>query len=158
MNTEYLIASIGKIKIGIDCHDILNVYRQHLKILPITNQHPIYIGIISLANKTLPVIDLRKRANLQPNSAAHIQNIITFQTGTTRCLAVLVDEILGMESLNPSNIQHANSNLHNQQSNLNLLFPGIAILKDQSILYIMDSTYLDKLEAVAEDSGELELF
>lgn len=31
MNTEYLIALIGKIKIGIDCHDILNVYRQKLK-------------------------------------------------------------------------------------------------------------------------------
>lgn len=158
MNIEYLIASIGKIKIGIDCHDILNVYRQSLKIIPIANQDPIYSGIAVLANKTLPLIDLRKRAKLQPGSAASVHNIITFQTSMSRCLAVLVDEILGMESLNPNSIQHANNNLRNQQTNLNLLFPSIAILKDQSLLHIMDSTYLDKLEAIAEDSGELELF
>ncbi len=158
MNTEYLIASIGKIKIGIDCHDILNVYRQNLKILPIANQHPIYIGIVSLANKTLPVIDLRKRANLQPNSQAQLQNIITFQTSMTLQLAILVDDIIGMEGINLKNTQKANSNLHNKNYNLNLLFPTIAILKDKSLLHIMDSTYLDKLEPITEDSGELEMF
>lgn len=158
MNTEYLIAQIGKIKIGIDCHDILNVYRQELKIIPISNQDPIYAGITSLAGKTLPVIDLRKRAHLQPTAEAGIHNIITFQTGATRQLAILVDDIIGMEGLNLSTMQKANSNLHNQQSNLNLLFPMIAILKDNSLLHIMDSTYLDNLKPIAEDSGELELF
>lgn len=158
MNTEYLIATIGKIKIGIDCHDIRNVYRQALKIIPIANQDPIYAGITSLANQTVPVIDLRKRAHLPSTAATGIHNIITFQTGMTRQLAILVDDIIGMEGINLSDIQKANDNLHNQQANINLLFPTIAILKDQSLLHIMDSTYLDRLEAIAEDSGELELF
>ena len=158
MHTEYLIASIGKIKIGIDCHDILNVYRQALKITPVTNQDPIYIGITSLAGNTLPVIDLRIRARLEPAAAADIHNIITFQTSMTLQLAILVDEIIGMENIDLNNTQKANSNLHNKNYNLNLLFPSIAILKDNSLLHIMDSTYLDKLEPIAEDSGELELF
>lgn len=158
MNTEYLIALIGKIKIGIDCHDILNVYRQKLKITPVANQHPIYVGITSLASQTLPVIDLRKRVNMQSAAESNIHHIITFQTSMTRRLAILVDDILGMESLNLDATKKANSNLHNQQSNLNLLFPTVAIIKDKSLLHIMDSTYLDNLEPVAEDSGGLELF
>ncbi|MDP3846869.1 MAG: chemotaxis protein CheW [Pseudomonas sp.] len=158
MNTEYLIALIGKIKIGIDCHDILNVYRQKLKIIQVSNQDDIYAGITSLANQTLPVIDLRKRAQMQPATETGVHNIITFQTGTTRQLAILVDDIIGMEGLNLSSMQKANSNLHNQQSNLNLLFPMIAILKDKSLLHIMDSTYLDNLKPINEDSGELEMF
>jgi chemotaxis signal transduction protein len=158
MNTEYLIALIGKIKIGIDCHDILNVYRQKLKIIQISNQDPIYAGITSLANQTLPVIDLRKRARMQPAAETGVHNIITFQTSMTRQLAILVDDIIGMEGLNLSTLQKANNNLHNQQSNLNLLFPMIAILKDKSLLHIMDSTYLDNLKPIDEDSGGLELF
>ena len=158
MNTEYLIALIGKIKIGIDCHDILNVYRQELKITPVANQEAFYIGITSLANQTLPVIDLRKRVHMQPATASGPHNIITFRTGMTRQLAILVDEIVGMEGLNSNSLQKANSNLHNQQDNLNLLFPMIATLKDQSLLHIMDSTYLDNLKPIDEDSGGLELF
>lgn len=76
----------------------------------------------------------------------------------TRQLAILVDDIIGMEGLNLSTLQKANNNLHNQQSNLNLLFPMIAILKDKSLLHIMDSTYLDNLKPIDEDSGGLELF
>jgi chemotaxis signal transduction protein len=158
MNTEYLIASIGKIKIGIECHDIRNVYRQALKITPVSNQDPIYIGITSLAGSTLPVIDLRIRARLEPAAATALHNIITFQTSMTLQLAILVDEIIGMEGINLDNTQKANSNLHNKNYNLNLLFPSVAILKDKSLLHIMDSTYLDKLEPIAEDSGELEMF
>ena len=158
MNTEYLIALIGKIKIGIECHDILNVYRQELKITPVANQEPFYVGITSLANQTLPVIDLRKRLHMQPAAASEIYNVITFKTSMTRQLAILVDEILGMEGLSSSSMQKANSNVHNQQDNLNLLFPMIASLKDQSLLHIMDPTYLDNLKPIDEDSGGLELF
>ncbi len=158
MNSEYLIALIGKIKIGIECHDILNVYRQELKITPVSNQEAFYVGITSLANQTLPVIDLRKRLHMQPMGISELYNVITFKTGMNRQLAILVDDILGMEGLNSSSLQKANSNLHNQQDNLNLLFPMIATLKDQSLIHIMDSTYLDNLKPVDEDSGGLELF
>lgn len=158
MNTEYLIALIGRIKIGIECHDILNVYRQELKITPVANQEAFYVGIASLANQTLPVIDLRKRLHMQATGASELYNVITFKTGMNRQLAILVDEILGMEGLNSSSLQKANSNLHNQQDNLNLLFPMIASLKDNSLIHIMDSTYLDNLKPVDDDSGGLELF
>jgi chemotaxis signal transduction protein len=158
MNTEYLIALIGRIKIGIECHDILNVYRQELKITPVANQEAFYVGITSLANQTLPVIDLRKRLHMQPMELNDLYNVITFKTGMNRQLAILVDDILGMEGLNSNSLQKANSNLHNQQDNLNLLFPMIATLKDQSLIHIMDSTYLDNLKPVDDDSGGLELF
>jgi chemotaxis signal transduction protein len=158
MNTEYLIALIGRIKIGIECHDILNVYRQKLKITPVANQEAFYVGITSLANQTLPVIDLRKRLHMQPMELNDLYNVITFKTGMNRQLAILVDDILGMEGLNSNSLQKANSNLHNQQDNLNLLFPMIATLKDQSLIHIMDSTYLDNLKPVDDDSGGLELF
>lgn len=155
---EHLAAAVGKIKIGVCCHDVLNVYRQTVKVAPLVNQSDFFLGITNIANEIMPVIDLGKRIRVESYNQSSTKNVITFQTSLTKKFAVIVDEIIGMKSIKLGNIKKANTNLHNQIQNLNLLFPMVALMDDGSIFHILDSTYLDKIEPITQDSGDLELF
>lgn len=155
---EYLVCTVDKIRIAVNCLDVLNVYRQKLHVTPLTNQHEIFLGITSIANMIMPVIDLRKRAGVCARNQGEAQNIVTFQTSMTKKIAVVVDEIIGMKSVKSTNLHKPSMNHHNQYQNVHLLFPMVAILDDGSMLHILDSTYLDKTEPIAQESGGLELF
>lgn len=155
---EFLIARIGRIKLGINCHDVLNVYRQAIKIAAMIDQKAIFLGITTIANEIMPVIDLRIRAGVEATHNQSIRNIITFQTSLTKKFAVIVDEIVGMQAITLKHLQTTNRDLRNQKENLNLLFPLVAINSDGSLLHILDSTYLDKLDPIPQESGDLELF
>lgn len=155
---EYLAARIGKIIIGMSCNDVLNVYHQSFKFARIVNQGSIYLGITRIGNSIMPVVDLRRRARIQEGQETGPHHIITFQTSLTKKLAVVVDEIIGMKNVDMDKMQKPDASASNHFQNLNLLFPMVTVMEDGTIMHIMDSTYLEKLEPIAEESGDLEFF
>jgi chemotaxis signal transduction protein len=155
---EYLAARIGRIIIGMSCNDVLNVYHQAFKVARMVDQGPIYLGITRIGSDIMPVVDLRRRARVRNGEESGPHHIITFQTSLTKKLAVVVDEIIGMKSIDMDKLQKPDASASNQFQNINLLFPMVTVMDDGSIIHIMDSTYLEKLDPIAEESGDLEFF
>ena len=48
--------------------------------------------------------------------------------------------------------------LNNTHLNINLLLPLVAKVNENSLIMIIDSTYLDKTEFIEEEAGDLEFF
>ncbi len=157
---DYLIGRIGRIRVGFHCQDVTGVFNNDLKITLIANQASIYLGLCTIHGKTMQVIDLRKRLSMSSATEDHIKskNIVTFQTGMEHNIALVVDIIEGLEAIQTDSIGK-NSIKTSHLMNMNLLFPSIGKLENGEIIHILDATYLDKIEPIAEeDSGGLELF
>jgi len=167
--SEYLIARIGSMKLGVYCRDVENVYSGKIKLVKLFSQGGFYVGIATIAGETLQVIDLRKRIGLQDIKVAQNLTVITFNTGGESDIAVIVDEIIGMKRVTLECI-HKNDKLYDYRNdNIGLLFPTVALINDEKLyndntsettelIHLLDSTYLDKTEPLSEDSGLLELF
>lgn len=119
-----------------------------------------------LNKQVMQVLDLRRRIGMAEREKEDKMTLITFNTGTEKRLAVVVDEIIGMKSITMDQIRKNDKSLGNRQQNIDLLFPMIAVMndgrrqanKDDGLIHLLDSTYLEKHEPIIEDSGELEFF
>tara|TARA_R110000850_G_scaffold207927_1_gene334029 strand:+ start:104 stop:613 length:510 start_codon:yes stop_codon:yes gene_type:complete len=167
-NNEYLIARVGRIKLGVYCRDVENVYSDRIRLYRIFYQEGFLRGLTILNNSVLQVLDLRRRIGMEDRSISELVTLITFNTGFEKRLAVIVDEIIGMKLVDSDCIRKNDKFLNNRRANIDLLFPMIAVLndgcrednmQDDGLIYLLDATYLEKHEPVViEDSGELELF
>lgn len=156
---EYLVARVENMKFGIYCRDVEHVYEQRINVARLCGQSSIFRGIVNINGKTMTLIDLRRRIGVESASATEKHTLICFQTSMAATYAVLVDEILGMKVVHNDQITQQSSNVFNRYQNIHLLFPQVAVLDDKSMIHIMDSTYVEKTEAVAEEcSGDLEFF
>lgn len=159
MNTEeYLIARVGSLKLGIFCKDVLNVHSQSIKLVRLFYQGRIFRGIATINGQIMQVIDLRKRIGMAERYATERLTAISFQTGLEQKFAVIVDEILGMKSIGLDAMQKSDPRLSTQIDNIHLLFPAVAVLGEVDLVHLMDATYLEKLEPIQEEAGELEMF
>lgn len=162
--SEYLIARVGVMKLGVYCRDVENVYSGKIKIVKLFSQGGFYIGIATINGETMQVLDLRQRIGLEKISGSQELTLITFNTGAKYNIALLVDEIIGMQSILVDSIQKNDSFLDARADNIGLLFPTVVIVNklkchaETELIHLLDSTYLDKTEPVSDDSGELELF
>lgn len=164
--TEYLIARIGKIRIGIYCRDLLNVYNERIRLCRMFYQNGYFRGLTVINNQVMQVLDLRKRIGMAEREKTDIMTLITFNTGAASPLAVVVDEILGMKSIANEFIKKNDKTLSNRPGNIDLLFPMVAVMSDgtklseygdNDLIHLLDATYLEKHEPI-EDSGEMEFF
>ncbi len=155
---EYLVARVGGIKLGIYCRDVKNVYSQKLKLVKLFYQGRIFRGITRINGQVMQIIDLRRRIGMADRLDEEHLTVISFQTDMSNTIAVVVDEIEGMRTINQEQLKSHSSNLNNSQDNVDLLFPMIAVLDDGQLVHLLDSTYLDKLEPILEEAGDLELF
>ena len=157
---EYLVAKVGDMKLGIYCRDVKNVYAQRIKLVRLFYQGHIFRGIARVNDKLMQVIDLRRRIGMPDNMQDEFLTLISVQTDVSKLLAVVVDEIIGMKSITSEQLHAHQGNLNNSRDNVNLLFPMVAVLDDKGgeLIHILDSTYIDKLEPIAEDAGDLEFF
>lgn len=156
---EYLAADIGPIHIAASCRDVLGVYHENLELSHARAENSTFPGVAMIANQLMSILDLRSRSGLTTEQISGPQHIISFQTSMAKTYAVIVDHIDGLKSFSDGNMFVGNKNLANQYQNLNLnlLFPKIAIDEQSIIYHILDTTYLDKLDPIAEQSGELEM-
>ncbi|MCW8929577.1 MAG: chemotaxis protein CheW [Gammaproteobacteria bacterium] len=156
---EYLIIRSGRVKFGLYAKDIFNVYNEIPKIRPLAKQGAMYAGIAMINDKMVCVIDFRKRLAMNNYAISENDNkrMIVFHTSMGEYLVILVDEIIGFRTiLQESMVKHE---LKNTQMNMNLLLPMVAKGEDRSLIMIIDTTYIDKIEPIAEeDSGDLEFF
>ena len=76
----------------------------------------------------------------------------------SKTIAVVVDEIIGLQRVSISSIQKNGHQLNEGSGNVNLLFPLVAKIGNDQFIHLLDSTYLDKTEPLVEESSELELF
>ena len=89
--------------------------------------------------------------------------MVCFNTGGANSLAVVVDDIIGMRRIDSDSIVKNEKHFEKRAENIGLLFPTLALVpcprsKSEELIHIIDSTYLDKVDPITEDAGELELF
>lgn len=157
---EYLIARIGKLNLGVYCRDVQNVYTEKVKLVKLFYQGDIFRGIASIGGQVMQVIDLRKRIGMGIESEPHSEllTLISFKTDMSKTIAVVVDEIIGLQRVSMSAIQKNDHLIGEGNRNIDLLFPQVANIGSGELIHLLDSTYLDKTEPLVEESSELELF
>lgn len=162
---EYLVASVGQIRLGVYCRDVENVFSENIRLYRVFQDGGFFRGVTLLNKKIMQVLDLRRRIGMEDREKAKQMNLISFNTGGQNRLAVIVDEIIGMKSIPLDSIYKNDKTLANRKDNIDLLFPLIAVLNDgvsddhyDGLIHLLDATYLEKIEPIIEDSGELELF
>jgi len=155
---EYLIAQVGGIQLGIYCRDVKNVYSQNMKLVRLFYQDQIFRGIARINGQIMQIIDLRRRINMDAESESECLTVISFQTEMAKTIAMVVDHIDGMKTIRQEQLCSQNANLNNARDNINLLFPMVAVMEDGRLIHLLDSTYLDKLEPISEEAGDLEFF
>ncbi len=164
---EYLIARVGPIKLGAYCRDVENVYSDKFRLYKLFYQDGFFRGLTVLNNKIMQVLDLRKRIGMAEREKEDHLTLISFNTGAKNRLAVVVDEIIGMQSISSDCIRKNDKSLSNRKDNIDLLFPMVAVMndgsskgtvKDDGLIHLLDATYLEKSEPIIDDAGELELF
>lgn len=165
--SEYLIARVGHFKLGVYCRDVENVYSDKIRLFRLFYQGGFFRGLTVLNNQVMQVLDLRRRIGMEEREKTEQMTLISFNTGAKNRLAVVVDEIIGMKRVTSDCIRKNDKSLNNRKNNIDLLFPMVAVMtdgvrngnqKDDGLIHLLDSTYLEKHEPIIEDAGELELF
>jgi len=158
--SEYLIARVGHLNLGVYCRDVQNVYTEKVKLVKLFYQGDIFRGVASIGGTVMQVIDLRRRIGMDLDSEPQTEflTLISFKTEVSKTIAVVVDEIIGLQRVSMNSIQKNDHILGESVGNIDLLFPMIAKIGKGEFLHLLDSTYLDKTEPLVEESSELELF
>ena len=159
MDEEYLISKVGNITIGLHCKDVTNVYTQQLKITKLFYLQDIYLGITTIKNSIVHIVDFSKRILIDSQASAKgstERNIIMFHTSLEKNIAILVDHIIGLKPISSNSIVKSSSNFNNKQKNIHLLFPYVAKMSDGKLIYLMDVTYVDFIDAIEDNDGELD--
>jgi len=161
--TEYLIARVGRMKFGVYCRDVENVYTGKVKLVKLFYQDSMFRGLVTIHDQVMQVLDLRKRIGLTSCESTEL-TLVTFNIGADTTIAVVVDEIVGLQRVLTSAI-HKNDEIHDHRlNNIGLLFPMVAVVPcisnsgNTELIHLIDSTYLNKTEPIVEESGELEFF
>jgi len=158
--SEYLIARVGHLNFGVYCRDVQNVYTEKIKLVKLFYQGDIFRGVASIGGTVMQVIDLRRRIGmtLESEPETELLTLISFKTDVSKTVALVVDEIIGLQRVAINSIKKNEHLLYAGVGNIDLLFPMIAKIGNDEFLHLLDSTYLDKTEPLVEESGELELF
>jgi len=155
---EYLIARVGHLNLGVYCRDVQNVYTEQVKLVKLFYQGDIFRGIASIGGTVMQVIDLRRRIGLESEPRSELLTLISFKTDVTKTIAVVVDEIIGLQRVSENCIVKNDKFLNGRCDNIDLLFPMVAMIGESEMIHLLDSTYLDKTAPIVEESGELEMF
>ena len=161
---DCLIAKIGCCYIGMYSNDVGNVYYDFPKVTRLPGQNNTYYGLVRINDINIPILNFKERVGILNSKMDKIDYqdykpaIITFRTGVHQRIGILIDKIIGFEKIDDDQICKSNNNLQNKQKNINLLLPLVARRSDGSLLHILDVSYLEKVEEIAEEASELELF
>ena len=158
--SEYLIARIGHLNLGVYCRDVQNVYTEKVKLVKLFYQGDIFRGVAVIGGTVMQVIDLRRRIgmSLDTEPQTELLTLISFKTDVSKTVAVVVDEIVGLQRVAMNAIEKNKHLLSEGIGNIDLLFPMIAKIGNDEFIHLLDLTYLDKTEPLVEESSELELF
>lgn len=117
-----------------------------------------FLGLVSIGGITMKVIDLKRRIGMESEQSSDELTLISFKTHASETIAVVVDEIIGIQRVTNECIEKNSYLLSHRMKNIDLLFPTIAKIEPGFLVHLLDSTYLEKTEPVVNQSDALELF
>lgn len=123
-----LIFTINKLKLGVTL-DITQRVIHAVEITPLPGAPGIVEGLINLEGNTLPVINIRKRLNLESKKIVPSDKIIVVHTEDIS-FAFFADEVIGLKEININSIKKSSDLL----PETNELIEGIVVIKNEIVL------------------------
>lgn len=143
---KYIIFRLGSEKYGMKL-GCVNGIEQEYRIIPVPNAPEGIIGIINLRGEVIPVYSLKERFKFVDDPAETSRSLlVTFCAGTM--IAYEVDEVLGIELMDPKNIVP----MPNVASNEETAFMEnvLRINKDVVIVINVDKVISDEMKEALE--------
>lgn len=136
---EYIVSRVGDEQYGIDISYVDNIVRmQNITRVPKTQSY--FIGVINLRGEIIPVMDLRKKLELDENELTSATRIIIIKPEQSALLGLLVDEVREVVSLSVDEIEDVQ---HDSNGEYNMYVTGVGKYKDTLISLINVAGIID---------------
>ncbi len=89
---QYIVAKLGNEQYGIDIAYVDNIVRMQ-NITRVPKTQPYFMGVINLRGEIIPVMDLRKKLELEEKEISGATRIIIIKPEQSASLGLLVDEV-----------------------------------------------------------------
>lgn len=100
---QYIVVTIGVEQYGIDISYVDNIVRMQ-KITRVPKSLPYFNGIINLRGEIIPIMSLRKRFGLEPDSFTDKTRIIILKPEQQESIGIIVDMVKEVINLSEENI------------------------------------------------------
>ena len=141
---QYIVVQIGSEKYGIDIRYVDNIVRMQ-KITRVPKAQVYFKGIINLRGEIVPVMSIRTKMGLDEDVITNASRIIILKLEEKGSLGVIVDQVCGVVTLSPDQIETNNINSsHIKDSFIN----GIGKNGDQLISLFEINSIVDEKENV----------
>lgn len=100
---QYIVVTIGVEQYGIDISYVDNIVRMQ-KITRVPKSLPYFDGVINLRGEIIPIMSLRKRFGLEPDSFTDKTRIIILKPEQQESIGIIVDVVKEVINLGEENI------------------------------------------------------
>ncbi|MBQ8982858.1 MAG: purine-binding chemotaxis protein CheW [Lachnospiraceae bacterium] len=136
---EYIVSRVGDEQYGIDISYVDNIVRMQ-SVTRVPKTQPYFIGVINLRGEIIPVMDLRKKLELEENELTSATRIIIIKPEQSALLGLLVDEVREVVSLAVEDIEDVQ---HDSNGEYNMYVTGVGKYKDTLISLINVAGIID---------------
>jgi purine-binding chemotaxis protein CheW len=126
---QYIVARLGTEQYGIDIAYVDNIVRMQ-NITRVPKTQPYFIGVINLRGEVLPVMDLRKKLELEERELTNTTRIIIIKPEQSALLGLLVDEVREVVTLADSDVEKIS---YENGAENNMYVTGVGKYKDTLI-------------------------
>lgn len=129
---QYIVAKLGNEQYGIDIAYVDNIVRmQNITRVPKTQSY--FMGVINLRGEIIPVMDLRKKLELEEKEISNSTRIIIIKPEQNSLLGLLVDEVREVVTLSEEDVEKVS---YENGAESNLYVTGVGKYKDTLISLI----------------------
>ncbi len=126
---QYIVAKLGNEQYGIDIAYVDNIVRMQ-NITRVPKTQPYFIGVINLRGEILPVMDLRKKLELEAKELSGTARIIIIKPEQNALLGLLVDEVREVVTLSEKDVEKVS---YENGAENNMYVTGVGKYKDTLI-------------------------
>lgn len=126
---QYIVAKLGNEQYGIDIAYVDNIVRMQ-NITRVPKTQPYFMGVINLRGEIIPVMDLRKKLELEEKEISGATRIIIIKPEQSASLGLLVDEVREVVTLSEEDVEKV---LYENGTENNLYVTGVGKYKDTLI-------------------------
>lgn len=101
---QYIVIKIGDESYGIDINYVDNIVRNQ-RITRIPKAQPYFKGVINLRGEIIPVMSLRLKFDLEPDTYTNATRIIIIKLESQSAIGLIVDEVKEVVTLNEEVIE-----------------------------------------------------
>ena len=136
---QYIVVKLDQEQYGIDISFIDNIVRME-RITRVPKVQSFFPGVINLRGEIIPVMDLRKKLELDENELTSATRIIIIKPEQSALLGLLVDEVREVVSLSVDEIEDVQ---HDSNGEYNMYVTGVGKYKDTLISLINVAGIID---------------